>query len=384
MKISDRNWSLLLIAVACVGVGAVKAAPQRGYNSRIYEEVVNYWNLFGQLPARSALLGSEQIPGSTADFPALSLLIYRVVFSTPNWAHEWIWAFWQIIPALVVGFLVARMGMKVGLHVTVARALSLIGVVVAVWVAIPWEDKSYLFWLPLAAILLNAHSKLWGSVSFGLLAGWTGLAPASVGMPLAQLRQRPKLGVLLSVTSISVAGLTVLAAGGASLTLLANRSQLESNTSAGWFSMWQFTDAPPLMLRTALVLLVGVVVLLAVWTERSSVPAALVALVAFSLIISSNTATERLIPFVPLGVLLTVGFRSQIRYLIAIGVWLGFFFLGEITSGRWGYVTNEFADQRSLQVLFVNAPLIFIITYWVIVTIGGNRRPVNIAVRNSA
>lgn len=288
LGISDNSWTFILTLVAALGVLTVVIAPNRGYNSRIYEEIVGYWNEFGQLPARDTVLGTESIPGSMADFPTISFFVYRGIFSSPEPTHELLWATWQILPALIVSIFVSRKGYKLNLDPLTSRILSILGVMVSIWVAIPWEDKSYLYWLPLGALLINAYSRVGGSISMGVLVGWTGLGPAAIGLPWAQMRPRPFKGFSLSVLSATLAGLTALIGGSLSVTLLTNRSILEANSEAQWYSIWQLFEPPPLFVRTSIIIVFGSLVLYSIWIKRSTATESLIAMLALSLLFSSN------------------------------------------------------------------------------------------------
>lgn len=362
---SSLMWSVILALVTALGFALVLLAPQRGYNSRIYAAIGQYFGRTGTLPAEDVLIGPDQIAGSYADFPALNLWLYRLMLGSEE-TRELLWTLYQLLPVLAVGILLTYHGKRLSLSDGVSRTMSLVALILAIYVSIPGDDKTYFWWLPVLSFLALSVSTRLGALLLGMLGGWTGLAPLSAALPAVESGRRWASRVGLLAAAAGAGGLAFFAAGPLSLTLLANRTQRESAESF-WYSIWQLTG--PLdqaWARSLFVLVVTLGALVAYLRGAMRLPSAFTVMGAATLLASNSTVPSRIVMFLPLGVFVFRGSRKQVLWLAGVLIWLIPVALGQVSS--MGLPTEGLGDLPlttvALSAIFVNVPLIAILVVW--------------------
>jgi len=353
-------WIVIVTATGLGGFLLVRALPFTGFNSTIYAAIGTYFREYGELPAPDAVVGPDGIQGSYADFPAINLWMYRLLLGWES-SEAW-WAMYQILPTVIAAALLGTFGARLGLNIAIARLSSIIALGFATYVAIPGEDKTNFWWLPVIALLVATTTAWGGAALMGLFAGWTGLAPLAVTLSAIGAHAKPAKRIALLVTSVLVAACAVLAVGDMTVTLWRNRAMRESS-EAFWFSVWQFAgpmDFP--LARTVFVAVLSAAVLFTFARKLVTLPATLVTMMSITLLASNSTVPTRVMMVLPLGVFIFHSVRIQLMYLGGILLWavpIGLTMLLNI-----GYEPSSNFALRACQVLWVNAPLLILVLAW--------------------
>jgi hypothetical protein len=349
------------------GLGIIFAslAPLEGYNFRIYRAVATYYASSGQVPPPELVLTSEGLAGSYADFPALSLWVYRFLFETASPATVWLWCVVQIAPVVVAALALSVRGQRIGISRVPGRAAALTAIVFASALAAPKEDKTYFFWLMIGALFAYGTNRVLGSAVIGLFSGWSGLAVLAPLLPGTRNGLSVRWRLFLTAVAAAAAVLALFAAGTETVDLLRNRSAIESRDPY-LFSLWLL--AGPLanpQIRAGFLLVGAALCLVAYRRHAWSLPATMVAMATVTLLSSNNTYAQRILMLLPLGVLLIPQRRWQLIYLGGLFLWFAPFVAREITP--FGLSSNVPPDNQLLyllSVLWTNAPLLLLLILW--------------------
>ena len=359
-RVPPVHWVMLVVALGLGGIVFAVALPFRGYNYAIYTAIGSYFRSFGELPTTDVKLGAEVIAATYADFPAINLWMYRWLLGWED-SELW-WAFYQMVPVILAAALLGTFGSRLGLDLGVARLSAIVAVGFATYVTVPGEDKTAYWWLPVLALLAMTTSAWAGAVLLGLLAGWSGLAPLAVTLAAARGSLMLSRRFALLMISGMAAASALFAAGGMTETLLRNRAIRESSEGS-WFSIWQFAgplDEP--WARTLFALVFSLAVLISFTRCVITLPAALVVMMAVTLLASSSTVPTRIVMVLPLGVFVFSSGRSQLAYLAAIVVWVVPIGISMVLEVGYEPSTND--ALRFAQVMWVNAPLLILVLTW--------------------
>lgn len=308
--------ALLLWAAAAFALG--KDGSAANYN--IYRSVADWVNATGGVPGPGQIL-DRAVPGVYADFTALNLWIYRVLFSPESlWVEKLLFLAYQAgMFATAVWLLITRRG-RLGLSVVESRAAA--ALVVSPMVAgssmVLLDDKAAI--LTVALMVLVASAPWWRAAATGLAAAWTGAAILALPLALVPSRgRRPDLRAAATGGVVFVAG--TLAAGTASAMLLSNRSARESMEPFA-FSVWRaLGDLYSPVLRLALLGVVAIVLVASAYRRVLPWNEAFVALVALLFLASTNTVPSRVAGVLVLGVLVFRTARGRLGYLAVTAAW---------------------------------------------------------------
>jgi len=361
---SDRMFSLIIVVLGFLGYVFAVRLPSLGYDLRIYSTFGTYVNQTGELPIQGQFIGVEPIAASYGDFPAMALNIYRVLSLSGAAPNKWVWAAYFLIPVVIAAWALSKWGFRLGLPTSTARATAIVAVAFGSWTTRGYEDKTYMFWLFIAAMFAIAANHRFGSLASGVFAGWTGLVPLAPFMTATRItHNRAQRVVLFLITTLSALTLAV-AAGPMSLTLLNNRRLRESGDTIFW-GFWQYLpalDTP--IIRFGLTAILSIATFILFQRGWLSFPAAFI-FMAIAMVSSSNSfGYFRFYNLLPLAVFLFRTPPMQMFYLTFICVWAIFPYSDFLRSG------SVFADQGlssssySLVVLLTNLPLLVVLLAW--------------------
>lgn len=180
-RLIERPSSLLFSAILLLlGVGGYVFSvrlPSVGFNAHLYSAFGTYVNTTGGLPVEGQYIGSEPFAASYGDFPAINLIIYRLLAMSGEEPNRFVWASYFIFPVVIASIALARFGGRLGLPLATARLTALTSIFLGSLVARGYEDKGHFFWLIVAVMFAASVNPLMGAIWGGVLAGWTGLAP---------------------------------------------------------------------------------------------------------------------------------------------------------------------------------------------------------------
>lgn len=367
---SDRQFTAIFLGLGLLGYAFAVRLPSLGHNFLIYTSFGSFVNTNGRLPTNTELVSSDAIPGSYADFPAVSLRIYQALSLVGEEPNRFLWAVYFLLPLVLVLLAAALRGPSIGLAPASARALALVGLAVGTWTARFFEDKAHFLWIPLLAFLLMSLRPWLSAAVVGLFTGWTGLLPLGPLYPV--IRALGNRIVLFGIAALAAA-LALLAAGTWSIDLLRNRAARETGETF-WFGFWQylpFLDNSPT--RTAFGLLASAFALLAYQRRWVSFPAAVGASTLFVVTASNSFQHTRIWMLLPLVVFLMPSVRSQLWYLFGFLIWSC---IPLIDFAGYGYVfagVNITPIQYTLVVAFTNIPVFFAYAAFVFAVIRGVR-----------
>ena len=362
---SHRAFALLLVGLSVIGYAYAVRLPSVGFNVHLYSAFGSYVNATGSLPVAGQSIGSEPFVASYGDFPAISLLIYRVLSLTGEAPNRFVWAAYYIVPVVLAAMALARMGGgRLGLPTSTARATAMVGIILGSFVARGYEDKGYFFWLLVAVFLATSINPLFGAIGGGVLVGWTGLVPLVPLLTASRVSHRFVRRLALFLVSVGTALICVFAAGPASLTLLNNRRMRESSGTF-WWGFWQYLgplDTPAF--RVGITLLIAVAILFTYQRGWFSFPGALTLMAVVTVASSNSFGHVRFEMLLPLAVFLLRTSRAQLVYLMVLLAWSAvplydFFRYGSI------FVDQDASPPMQMFVgVYTNAPIFVLLIMW--------------------
>jgi hypothetical protein len=360
---SHRVFAFLLAGLGFLGYGYAVRLPSVGFNIHIYSTFATYFNSTGALPVEGQSIGSERFAASYGDFPAISLQIYRMLVLTGEEPNRFVWAGYYIVPVVLAAMALARLGGRIGLPSSTARATAAVAIVMGSLVARGYEDKGHFFWLLVAVFLAASIKPIFGAISGGIAVGWTGLAPLMPFLTATRVSPRFSKRLFLFLLSSLTAIVCVFAAGPASLTLLINRRQRESSGTF-WWGFWQYLgplDTPTV--RVGISLLISVAILLTFQRGWLSLPAALTLMSVMTIASSNSFGHVRYEMLLPLAVFLLRSARAQLIYLMALLVWSS----AALYEFRYPGVfvdANVTPVLYMLRAVYINGPIFTLLLMW--------------------
>jgi hypothetical protein len=348
MREDRRAWTIVSVAGAAmlaVAVLAVERGPAGRFNFLIYRVFSFRYHITGRLPrADDSVIGMPEY----ADFTPMNLRVYEAF--TGHWS---LYIGYQLLWFLIGLGLLARYRQRLELSAAAVATMCAAVIVCGSMMLVGYEDKATFFGLVLlVAVHADGQRPVLFGALLGLLFGWTGLGLTA--LPLCLLH-RERLRAALAV--VGTASVCLSVAGGEVRLLFDNRFERE-NAEPFWYSVWNL-DGPlwSPTLRMMLLIALSATILHRAWRRHTTGYAAVVALVAVTLLSSNNTDALRIAPFIPLGALCFASDAARIRWGVAATVW------GGIVAADMAGVIAVMDDPTAsgvtgvAWVLFVNLPL---------------------------
>jgi hypothetical protein len=343
-------------------------------NYNIYRSTAIWVNSTGSLPERGDTL-ARGVQGVYADFTAMNLLIYRVLFSAESdKVQKALFLSYQfIIYGLGIMFVIKARD-RLGLSRLHSRALALIvaSPLVAAYTSFFLDDKALMFTLPVVALIVS--SRWWRPITTGVTAAWAGIGILTLSLlgrrdvPPVKREMSTTFGIhyfdLRAVAIGLVAfGAVTFAAGSQSVVLLQNRALRESQPPFA-FSVWRLFGSYYVPVRLGILALIGVALLIVAYRYVATYSEVFVALTALLLLASTNTVPGRVVAFLPLGVLVFRSSVSRWRYFAGMTVWamlmFGLALVDKVPSAKAILVqAHSLVDWA--QVIFVNTLLVVVV-----------------------